>query len=312
MNNLFELINEYEIITIFRHTNPDPDALGSQLGLKYWILENFDNKKVYILGNSNTMVDIFSNMDEVDVSIIKNSLAVVLDTANSFRVDDNRFKLAKKVVKIDHHLEIEKFGDINIVDTNASATSELLATIFLSLNSRLNTKIAEYLYMGILADTNAFKNANTTSKTLSIASKLSEYNLDLSRLNRAIFDKSKKDYFLLNKISNKMIFDKDNKFGYIFISNRMIKNSGRDANQIRAFVNSLSSIKELEIWCIITEELDSNNKKIYSGSIRSKNIVINKICEKYNGGGHKLACGVARLTKDQYINLIEDLKALID
>ena len=46
-----ELIKKYDVIVIHRHTNPDGDALGSQIGLKALIQENFPDKTVYIVGD---------------------------------------------------------------------------------------------------------------------------------------------------------------------------------------------------------------------------------------------------------------------
>ena len=98
---IWKTIKKYDTITIFRHIHPDGDAYGSQIGLKRMINKMFPKKKVYCLGEqSSHWGKIFDAMDEnVPHEEIRNSLAIVLDVADARRVDDDRFKLAKEVIK---------------------------------------------------------------------------------------------------------------------------------------------------------------------------------------------------------------------
>ena len=99
ISEILQEIKDAETIIIFRHIRPDGDAIGSQYGLKYILKENFPNKKILCLGeNSNYWKMYYSNIDSdlVDNETIKDSLAIIIDTPNSARVDDERYKLAKK------------------------------------------------------------------------------------------------------------------------------------------------------------------------------------------------------------------------
>ena len=100
-NTMFELIEKYDVITIFRHVSPDSDALGSQFGLKQWIMDTYPNKQVFALGyeNSKSKENVYPCSDQTDDETIKKSLAIVLDTANAKRVDDSRFQSAAHILK---------------------------------------------------------------------------------------------------------------------------------------------------------------------------------------------------------------------
>ena len=104
-------INQYETIIIHRHTKPDGDAMGSQIGLKHLIQDNFPTKRVFVVGDVNERYAFVGDMDEVADELYKGALAIILDLSAPALVSDERYKLAEKTVRIDHHLYIEKFQD---------------------------------------------------------------------------------------------------------------------------------------------------------------------------------------------------------
>ena len=124
---LFQLIEAYDVITIYRHIAPDSDALGSQFGLKQWILDTYPEKRVYALGLETSSKSLrFPDSDIVDDSVIKQSLAIILDTANTARIDDGRWRMASKSIRVDHHIIVENFADYEIIDDIFGATCEIL------------------------------------------------------------------------------------------------------------------------------------------------------------------------------------------
>ncbi len=298
-------INSYDTITLFRHINPDGDALGSQLGLKSWLMDNFNNKKIVACGFHQPTESFFEEMDHVDDETIKNSLAIVLDTSVMNRIDDSRVKTAKKIVRIDHHIYTEQCGDVEWVRPDYAATCEFLATIFTSCDYILSNKTATYLYRGLLTDTMCFKTNNTTSHTLLMASKLAEKDLNLAKINAEMFDRNVDQFYFANKIRTLSTIDKK-------CSILVLKQEDfypMSPSTARNYVVELGGLKEVEIWALFTEEKIDNNI-IYSGSIRSKRIEINKIAEQFGGGGHKHACGIKGISEEQLIEMIELLKQI--
>lgn len=300
-------IAEFDTITIFRHEHPDMDALGSQFGLRQWLLENYPNKEIYVCGESTLEF----SMDKVDDKTIRKSLAIVLDTANKSRVDDCRFELAQKTMMIDHHPVVEQYCDINYINVNAAATCEALTDLFYDSHSTLvSKKTAEYLYKGLLTDTLCFKTNNTTSNTLYAASRLAKCEIDISTINRELFDIDYETYRFITLLRTKIQIK--GKLAYIILHQEDVEPYNLTLNKAREFVSELGGVKEFQIWCIFTEDYRINDDVIYNGSLRSKIVTINEIASKFNGGGHKNACGVKKLTTSQIKELLDDLLSLIN
>ena len=154
---LLSLIEQSEVITLYRHINPDCDALGSQWGLATWLKHRFPLKRVYVLGQQKMPNGLFEDSDVVDDETVRNSLAIVLDTANVRRIDDERWQSARQIVHLDHHPQIEHFAEYEYVIDSYAATCEILAEFFFSVDQEpLEMDVAEYLYRGLLPDTLSF------------------------------------------------------------------------------------------------------------------------------------------------------------
>ena len=101
---VLQAITQYDVIIIHRHTKPDGDAMGSQIGLKGILQANFPHKSIYAVGEINERYAFIGDMDEIDDEIYKGALAIILDLSASNLVSDERYKLADKTIRIDHHI----------------------------------------------------------------------------------------------------------------------------------------------------------------------------------------------------------------
>src|SRR5690625_1288894 len=131
VNDIINKIKLYDTIIIHRHVRPDADALGSQNGLKEMIQTSFPDKKVYAVGEEDVNLHFLARMDHISDDVFADALAIVCDTANTGRISDQRYTLAKEVIKIDHHPNHDKYGDFLWVDTTVSSTSELIYELYL-------------------------------------------------------------------------------------------------------------------------------------------------------------------------------------
>ena len=129
---LKEKIGEFDTIVIFRHQSPDYDAFGSQLGLKTWINDNYPSKKVYAVGHNHVVFTntLYPEMDEVDLSELNGEyLAIVCDTGDTKRIDDDRYKNARFIIKFDHHPPRELYGHSNFIIDELSSCAELITSV---------------------------------------------------------------------------------------------------------------------------------------------------------------------------------------
>jgi phosphoesterase RecJ-like protein len=289
LDEIWDKIKSYNNITIFRHVRPDGDAYGSQIGLKYLILDNHENCNVKCLGKKSPMyVKLFDDMDDnVSDEFIASSLAIVLDTANMSRIDDERYKLAKEVIKIDHHVKIEEYGDIEWVDDSVIATSEMITRIAYEKNLNISQKSAEALFCGIVTDSGRFLYPSVDEETFEFSTFLLHYgNVDLKKLYDVLYAQSEKDvrfkgYCQLNfKISPYGV-------AYMKIKPNLLNDFKVTPSYAAAMVNVLSNIDECEVHVHFVEDFDGRVRI----EIRSKNLPVNLIASKYGGGGHRLASG---------------------
>lgn len=303
---LLEKIKEFDNISIFRHERPDGDCAFSSYAFAQFIKDNFDDKKVKLCGEDE--YDLLPINDKVTNKFISESLAIVLDTASVDRIDDGRFITSQYLIKIDHHPANDNFGDFNIVDSGASSTSQILAEIFFSKefsDYEISNKVCNYLYSGIVTDTINFRTSNTTSKTLLYASKLIEQgDLKVSGIVESLMDLDIETYSKVTKLRESLVIDKQ--FGYIKLDKKTLNNIGFTPVEAKNQINEIGHISDLNIWALAVENGDG-----WDCSLRSKRpYIINKIAQKYGGGGHNNASAVKQISSQNLTFLLEELTDL--
>lgn len=307
MNNIFKSIyceiKKYKKIYIARHIGADPDAFGSQFGLKYSILESFPNKEVYAVGTTVARFKYFGRVDKVTNYDYENGLLIVVDTPDMRRVDIENFSSFKHIVKIDHHPIVDVFSDIEYIREEASSASELVLEVILNTKLKINKQIAECLFAGIVSDTNRFL-YSTNNKTLELISTLINKNIiDVNSVYRNVYAKPLSEVRLMGHIASTLKVDK-NGFAYATIDNDIIEALGVDSTAASNMINDFNNINEVIVWTFVTYDAKAN---LYKVNIRSRGPVINEIASKYHGGGHKFASGVRTTDKNDIDNLLKDL-----
>ena len=295
---IIKKIKEYNTIVIARHIGPDPDAIASEIALRDIIKLNYPSKNVYAVGAGVSKCKYFGTLDKIDDVDFSKSLLIVLDVPRFERVDSVNPELFKYTIKIDHHPCDELVCDLELVDETSSSTCQLIAEIIYQSKLKLNREIAEKLFMGIIADSDRFLLSYTTPKTFNIAARLlNDYKFELTPLynnlyERGINERRFESYIIEN------INISENGFGYIKITDDIIKKFDVDSSTASNLVNDLNFIKELKVWAFSSYDAKA---ELYKINIRSRGIVINEIAEKFNGGGHKFASG-ARLKTEEEVN----------
>src|SRR5205807_941088 len=88
----------------------------------------------------------------------------------------------------DHHHDNTRFGDVNLIVSDASSTGEVLRDLFRELEVELTPDIAEALYIALVTDTGRFQYANTTPKALRLAAELVEAGADVHRIFQGVYE----------------------------------------------------------------------------------------------------------------------------
>ena len=153
---IYKEIKKNNSIVIARHIGADPDALGSTFGLKELILNTFPNKSVYVVGLPASKHKYIGELDNFSTDLYNNSLLIVLDTPDVKRVDGIDPMKFKYRIKIDHHPLVDKYCNIELIDTKSSSASQLIIELAFKTPLKISKKAAEKLFIGIVGDTNRF------------------------------------------------------------------------------------------------------------------------------------------------------------
>ena len=300
--NVISKIEEYETILIARHIGVDPDALCSQLAFRDAIRLNYPSKKVLAIGTGSIKFTQLGKLDKLEK--VKDALLIVFDTPDKKRVDSVDFSQFSYSIKIDHHPFVEKFCDLEIIEDKATSTCEVIMNLIEDTNLQCNKEIAELLYTGLVSDSNRFLFNSSTYKTFLLVSKyLEKYNFDLAEIYKKLYLRPINEVRLEGYIATNMNVTENN-LGYAVITEEAINSFQVDSASAGNMINNFNFIKEVLVWCTITEDIKNDQYRV---SMRSRGPEINKVAEKFNGGGHKFASGVRVKTLDEAMMVMKEL-----
>lgn len=297
-------IEKYNTIIIHRHTRPDGDAMGSQIGLKHIIKENYPQKNVYMVGDSNSYFGFMPDcqMDEIDDSVYDGALAILLDSAAAHLISDDRYTKAQKTVRIDHHIYCETFTDLEVVDTTFESCCGLVTAFAVDCGLKLNETAGKALYTGMVTDSGRFRYDSTNARSLRLAAALLETGFDINEIYRELYSDNFANKLLKAKFTLKIKFTPNN-VAYIYTTREEMAEYGSSEFSIsRGMVGTMADIKGVNIWVNFTE-----SESGVLCELRSSRYNINPIAVKYGGGGHQKASGATVPDFDTAMAMLNDL-----
>lgn len=305
---IIDTIAAYETIIIHRHVRPDPDAYGSQLGLKELILANYPEKKVFAVGDHDASLTFMAQPDQVADDVYEHALVIVTDTANTERVDDQRYTKGKIMIKIDHHPNDDAYGDHLWVDTTASSCSEMIYELYEEgkevANWQLSDTAARLLFAGIVGDTGRFQFPSTTAKTFKVAADLITYDFDRNQIFDGMYEMEQKLLNLQGYIYQNFTMDE---YGaaHVKLTKELLAEHDIVPSEASLLVGCLGSVKGICSWVVFIEEEDQIRVRL-----RSKGPIINTLAKEFNGGGHPLASGATAYSWKEADDVIERLQEI--
>lgn len=305
---IVKAIEAYDTIIIHRHTNPDGDALGSQIGLKHLILENYPNKTVYMVGDAAGRYAFMADsvMDEIPDSLYQGALAIILDTSAPALISDTRYALAAQTVRMDHHLFVEKIADIEKTDSSFESCCGLVAQLAMDSGWRLNPAAATALFTGMVTDSGRFRYDATSARTFQLASFLMSQPIDTNELYRNLYANDYQQLVVRAKFMLHVRFTPHN-VAYVYTPMAEKADYGVDDFTLsRGMVNSMADMRGVDIWVNFTE-----SEKGVLCELRSNRFNINPIAVKYGGGGHAKASGATLKDRDQAMAMLHDLDEMM-
>lgn len=309
ISKAFDAIKKYDVIIIHRHSNPDGDAMGSQIGLKRVLQVNFPDKKIYAVGDDARRFSFMdgSKMDTVDDAAYKGALAIVLDTSAKSLISDERYALAKTVLRIDHHIFVEDIADIDIDDTSFESCCGLVAYLVREWGLEVDSYAAKALFTGMVTDSGRFYYDSVTPRTFELASFLLSKGFNPCEIYANLYadtyeNVKKRAQFVLT-----IQFTKNN-VAYSYSDKARVEALGMEAQAVsRGYVNTMGDFKGVDAWVNFTE-----CEQGVLCEIRSKNLNINQIAVAHGGGGHLKASGATLKDKQEALQVLDELDDLVE
>ena len=303
------VIERFDRILIHRHSRPDGDAMGSQIGLRELLRHNYPEKEILAVGDSTGFFGFMEGavMDEVADEAYENALAIVLDCGAEHLISDTRWKTAAATARMDHHIFTGQLAEHEVIDTSFESCCGMVAALAEESGWALTPLAAKSLYTGMVTDSGRFRYDGTTARTFRLAAFLMEQPIDTNELFRQLYaddfesKKRKAQFVLKTQFSPKNV-------AYIYTTREEFEAMGLDTFTVsRAMVNTMADIRGVDIWVNFTE---TENGVLCE--LRSSRYNINPIAVKYGGGGHAKASGATLPDRDTAMAMLADLDEMME
>ena len=307
ISKALDAIKQYDVIVIHRHTSPDGDAMGSQIGLKRIIEHNFPDKQVYAVGDDPRRFSFMdgSKMDEISDDVYDGALAIVLDTSANLLISDDRYKLADLRIRIDHHIFVEDIAEIDIDDTSFESCCGLVTYLAREWGLDVPVDAAKALFTGLVTDSGRFRYDSTTPRTFDLASFLLSKGFSATSIYNELYQDEFKNVKVRAEFVTAIRFTPAN-VAYIYTDLARVAQTGMEAQAVsRGMVNCMGEIKGVNTWVNFTE-----CEQGVLCEIRSKNRNINQIAVAHGGGGHLKASGATLKDRQEAQIVLDELDKL--
>lgn len=304
---ILDKIKEYNRIMIHGHVRPDGDCYGCQFGLKDIIKATFPEKEVYVVGQVSNFVSFLGTPDEISDDLFKGALSICVDCGNSPRLADQRFNLADFVIKIDHHIPVDNYGDLIWVEEEKPACSQMIFEFYQEFKDELKITLdgARAIYTGIVTDTGRFRFDSVTKDTFLAAGSLVEMGINPQEIDNKLSIESLDIIKFKGYVLSKFKLTKGG-FAYIKITKDVVEKYNISYEDAANQVNLISTIPGYNVWALIIEYPDGIRIRL-----RSRNIAIDKLANMYGGGGHAMAAGAKLESWDDLKKFVRDTNKYI-
>ncbi len=309
---ILEKIKEYDRIFLFRHVRNDGDCVGATKGFKELLRATWPEKEVYLIDDDNAAYLAFLGPEDtpVDESLYADALGIVLDTASEARISNKNYKLCKELIKIDHHIPVETYGDLVWVEEERSSCCELVVDFYETFREEmeLTTEAATYLYTGMVTDSGRFKYGSVNGDTMRAAATLLDAGINTDMLFAQLY---LEDYSYLK--FKAYIYEQmqitEHGVAYLYVDKEMQEKFGLTLEEASACVNTMDSIRGCISWIVFIDT--GNADGAIRVRLRSRFVHINPIAEKFGGGGHACASGATVHSRAEMNMLIRETDALV-
>lgn len=303
---ILEEIKKYDRILIHGHIRPDGDCYGSQFGLYHILKENFPEKDIHVVGTTSNFVSFLGTpeKDAITDEMYSGALAIVVDCGSADRVSEQRYTMAEKIIKIDHHIAQVHYGDLVYVEEEAPSCCQIITKFAKEMGLRLNYEAAFALYTGIVTDTGRFRFRGVDSETMMMAAELLSCGVDVEKLDNYLSVETMDVVKLKGYVLQNAEFT-ENGVAYIKMTRDVISKYNVTDEEAASLVGLIGSIEGYPVYCLFMDYPTEIRIRI-----RSRGPRVDKIANRYGGGGHEKAAGAHLDSWDQLETFVKEIGEL--
>lgn len=280
------------------HPKPDADALGSVFALNKYLLGLKAKPQIYCIDKPGSAFNtLFPGMlVKTNYNLDNHDSLIFIDRGDiyyklNFDEAVKKCQHPLRVINIDHHPHTFIPQALNVTDSAAAATCEIIHRFFDFVDYSFGNDIAQYLLNGIYGDTGGFRHNNTTPLSLEVASKLMRKGASITKINRVLFaNKSLNTLKLWGIALERAKINPKTGMVVSFITNQDLEQCHATADDISGISEILNTISGSKFSLVLSER-EQNKIKASLRSEEYKGIDVSKIARLFQGGGHKLASG---------------------
>ena len=313
LTDVAEEIRVADRFLLTTHEGPDGDALGSLLAT-HQLLQQLGKDSVMFLAAKEFPLPVeyrFLPLEEVfhepPVDLV-DRVVVFLDCGNIDRMPvDFLRRDDTKILNIDHHHDNTRFGNLNLVDTRASCTAEILHRLARLLGAEITPEIATALYVALVTDTGRFMYENTGPDSHRMAAELIEAGVDVHDIYRRLYERVpiEKLHLVARAIERIQRLD-ECRLAVTYISANDYLETGANESLTEGIIDHVRALEGAEVAAMVRDKSDGGAyaRKV---SLRSATgtVDVSAIAQRHGGGGHPRAAGFSTdLSYDELLQVL--------
>jgi len=315
LERVVDELRSSERFLLTTHEGPDGDALGSLLAV-HQVLGQLGKDSVMFLGAKEFPLAVeyrFLPLEEVfhepPADVVDRTL-VFLDCGNIDRMPvDFLQREGARIVNIDHHHDNTRFGSVNLVDTEASCTAEIVLEVAKQLGVQITPEIASALYVGLVTDTGRFMYENTGAGAHRMAAELIDAGVDVNDTYRRLYERVPVEKLrLVARALEKIERFDDQRLAITYIGTEDYEATGAGEVLTEGIIDFLRGLEGTAVAAVIRDKTDGG-RSARKVSLRSTDgtVDVSAIARVHGGGGHRRAAGFG--SDLSYAELVEFLRA---
>jgi phosphoesterase RecJ-like protein len=299
LDAVVEAIRANDRFLVVTHENPDGDALGSMLAATLALRAVGKDAVMYLTGRAPLPAEYrFLSLAGLTHDLpddLAERVLLAVDCANERRIGEDTAAVegSALVVNVDHHHDNSRFGDVDLIDADASSTAEIVRDILRELDVALTPEIAEALYVGLVTDTGRFQYTNTTPKALRLAAELVETGADVHGVFQHVYETVQfaKLKLLARALDRASLYE-----GGGLVVSYLLKDDfaevGAEEPYSEGIIDQLRSVEGSEMVALIREPpRDEGPARRISLRSSHDEVDVSAIAREMGGGGHRQAAG---------------------